>query len=222
MNKNNLTAIKNALSAVETHEVNYFKSLPVESFEYDEEYKSRMKEIISEHAKMQDLRYTKKILTAVVITALAIALLLTLFAFRKPLVNFAIKIFDIDTSTSNKRDVPLEKIYLPLYMPEGYRLESFEKEKNEAYLSLKDENDYVHIFQSPLEANGFFSSDTKDETYTFIYVGEQPVYYKNSYGTYTVIWENGINQFTLIASNLNWETIEKFIPSMTPFEVVEK
>ena len=218
MTESKLLLIKKAFFDIAEREISVFESFPEADIIHSESYEKAINKLIEKNDPKKCKITLNRRLKVIIITAtLIVALFITACVFRKSLLDFVERVFDDHTSfTSGEENKLLEKVYLPTYIPEGYVKEDYLRGPVSLYIKFTTDTNYISFQQSPLKANGSFTLDTEDEPYKISYIGEQPVYYICKNNTYSILWENGINQFILTApADLKWEEIEKIIQGIT-------
>ena len=216
MTKNKLFLVKKAFYDIAQREIAFFESFPEIDIQHSESYEKAINKLIQKNDPERCKIVFHRRLIAAIISAVLIATL-TACIFRKPLLDFVEKVFDDHTNfTSGEENKLLEKVYLPTYVPQGYIQEDYLRGQLGMHITFTSDADCISFQQSPLRASGDFDLDTEDEAYKTTYIGEQAVYYICKNNTYSILWENGVNQFTLTApADLGWEEIEKIIQGIT-------
>ena len=130
MTKAELSVLKNALLIVGLEEVQAYKNLPDEEFEFSNEFEQKIKEINKKRKSLLH-RATKTIPRRVALVAAAIiitfCLMMTISAIRIPVVNFFVNVYEefiglFFEEEEEDFNIPttIEQIYLPTYMANGY------------------------------------------------------------------------------------------------------
>ena len=213
MTKSNLQLIKKALLTVELEETKIFDSIPLTDVTHTQEYINTIDNFLTSTCQHSVFNLKKRIIAALI--AAAVLIFATACAFREPIAEFFIDIYEKYTSfsTNNEKNRKIDEVYSPLYIPHGYDLTSRTISTTDVNTYWSDGTHQIILFQSP---NGIQNTimDTENEDYQQVEVNSLTVYYIFKHNTYICLWENDKYVFSLSCSgSLEIDVIKEIISS---------
>lgn len=220
-----LSVLKNALLIVGLEEVNAYKNLPDEVFEFSNEFEQKIKEI---NKKRKSLLYrtTKTVPRRVALVSAAVimtfCLMMTISAIRIPVINFFVNLYEdfIGISFDEEEEdfnIPttIEQVHLPTYMVDGYKQTDSQKFRDVVETYWENDSYLIILYQEIMEEEFKMNFDNNHEGYEKISVNNKIVYYILNKGEYMLLWNDGSYVYTLILpESIPLVEIEKIIGSM--------
>ena len=160
MTNTELATLKKALLIVGLEEVNKYKSIPDEEFEFSNEFEQKIKEI---NKKRKSLLYkaTKTVPRRVALVFAAVimtfCLMMTISAIRIPVVNFFVNVYEefigLFFEEEDNTYIPesIEKVYQPSYMIEGYDKVDFQQFEDIVETYWESETGLIMLYQELIE-----------------------------------------------------------------------
>ncbi len=176
-------------------------------WEFSEKFLQSMDKLIQKNNRIQlstRRTVTKSLLAAVIATMIAITALMSVSATRTPIIDFVKKVFSQfnEVTLSNESVPPVDTIeteYTLSYLPEGFKLYTYQKDDYSVFSVWKNEaGEEIVLTQALLDSN--FSIDTEHEYKEIIMNGYEAFINKYEYNS-TLTWTDGNYWFTLNVPN---------------------
>ena len=219
-----LSILKDALLIAGVDELNCYRSLHYENVEFSKEFKKSIKEI---NRKRKRLSYKctktvpRRIGTIFIAAIITFCLMMTISAFRTPVINFFVNVYDDFVALFFKEDesvyVPefIDHVNEPTYMIDGFEKVDYLHLDNVAETYWEKDYDLIILYQEIIEQDLQIKLDNSHDGYSEAILGRHTVYYSLSKGSYMFIWSDGSYFYTLILpESIPFDEIEKVISSM--------
>lgn len=168
-------------------------------------------------------KHSKRFLTVLIAAILLFTSTMSVTAFRKSILDFAINVYETfteiffeekQTLSAGENDT-IETVYSLTYLPEGYTEISSEISQDFVYRKFqKQENAHLIFKQMPLSSK--ISSDTESTTFRELRLANRNIYISSNKGQDVIIWHDDQCFCMLIcAPSLNLSEIEKIIVGIT-------
>lgn len=202
----------------------YWENLSQGPAQVSDELLQRLLQIPYQSKKQKALivstRHQKLIAIVAIISALLIALTLSVSAIRETFFNFIEEIYDsyvsiFVTRRDSKSDDPE---FLPCniyYIPENYILQRTDIAKNSQIDRWQNKEEYIKLYQSKIQTD--VCIDYVNIEISTISIASIDISYYIKKEMYTIYWENDNIFFTLTCPvSLGWDEIEKIILNIQP------